>query len=148
MLEISCMPLFSTRARSGIKISYYQMKCARNRTVGPLSAFRAVGQVFPCSDAYRPISISSHSYVRLPIHASCIGLHPVTWLSVHKCSKHTVRIPVLAIAVIGFANLLQELIGGTGVGVRLIVGFQPLMVVSPTASWIRCMVYAGVCEVI
>ncbi len=33
--------------------------------------------------------------------------------------------------------------GGVG-GVRLIVGFQPLMVISPTASWIRwCMqVYA------
>ncbi len=36
--------------------------------------------------------------------------------------------------------------GGGGGGIRLIVGFQPLMVISPTASWIRwCMqVYAVV----
>ncbi len=39
-----------------------------------------------------------------------------------------------------FTLLLLLYETGGGGGIRLIVGFQPLMVISPTASWIRwCM---------
>ncbi len=47
--------------------------------------------------------------------------------------------------VIGFGWLTgSDIDWGVGWGIRLIVGFQPLIVISPTASWIRwCMqVYA------
>ncbi len=48
--------------------------------------------------------------------------------------------------VIGFLCFWRSLRGGGWV--RLIVGFQPLMVISPTASWIRWCMQVYACELI
>ncbi len=87
-------------------------------------------------DIFTGISSVLPQYNNVPTSYTCT--HTCLILKCNHCSLRFLVILYRGVCVWG------------GGGIRLIVGFQPLVVISPTASWIRwCMqVYAGVCVVI